>query len=186
MVHAIVSAGFHLMGSPAFRIYGRGRRENTWREISVFATHRRDLQSRWPAPLFRGTCITWTTSVIAVGWDFATQVIREQYRCPVSRDHPLQVSGGRVRDSQRRKEAGGQNYPSASEILAHEIGHTWQARRLSLLYWPIGAAFTLCREGDHWYNWFENQASEEGLFGGIVCGSVCSQLRRELPGGTNQ
>ena len=67
-------------------------------------------------------------------------------------------------------------WPSASEILAHECGHTAQARRLGALYLPLGAAFTLFREGPAWYNHFENQASAEGLFGGIVGGSVCAEL----------
>ena len=71
---------------------------------------------------------------------------------------------------------------SASEILAHECGHTWQARRLGWLYWPTGALFTLWREGPHWWNHFENQASALGQFGGIVNGSVCEELMRRLRG----
>src|SRR5262249_44356873 len=67
-----------LGGRPAFRVYGKARYEKRWRVIDIFATHRRDLDSRWPRPFFRGTCITWTTQIIAVGWDFAEDVLREQ------------------------------------------------------------------------------------------------------------
>ena len=65
---------------------------------------------------------------------------------------------------------------AASEVLAHECGHTAQALRLSWLYLPAGAAFTLWREGPRWYNAFENGASEQGQFGGLVNGSVCAEL----------
>src|SRR5262245_33971054 len=174
MFNPIASACFRLAGRPAFRIHGRGRREKEWRIIDVHATHRRDLDSRWPAFLFRGTCITWTSSVIAVGWDFAETVLTEQILAPASREHPVEVAGGRLRGE-------GRPCATASEVLAHEVGHTWQARRMGWLYWPAGACFTLCREGPRWYNHFENQASAEGLFGGIVNGSVCDGLMKGLP-----
>ena len=45
---------------------------------------------------------------------------------------------------------------------------------------PVGGAFTLFREGPHWYNHFENRASELGQFGGIVDGSVCEELMQRL------
>lgn len=48
------------------------------------------------------------------------------------------------------------------------------------LYWPTGALFTLWREGPHWWNHFENQASEQGLFSGIVNGSVDEELMGRL------
>jgi hypothetical protein len=35
---------------------------------------------------------------------------------------------------------------------------------------------TLFREGPHSWNYFENQASELGQFGGIVKASVCPEL----------
>ncbi len=72
------------------------------------------------------------------------------------------------------------SFASASEILAHECGHTWQVLRMGLLYWPVGGAVTLFREGPHWWNFFENQASELGQFGGIVNGSVCPELMRRM------
>jgi hypothetical protein len=169
-----------LGGAPCFRIYGKARREPDWRQIDVFATHRRDLDSRWPAPLFRGTCITWTSKVISVGWDFAAAVLREQTQEPASREHPVAVGGGRVRDAARRRAAGANPLVSASEVLAHECGHTHQARQLGWAYLPAGAVFTLWREGPHWYNRFENQASEEGLFGGIVNGTVHPELMRRV------
>ncbi len=171
-----------LGGVPGFRVFGRARPERDWRVIDVFATHRRDLDSRWPGPLFRGTCITWTASVIAVGWDFAEAVLREQSEFPASRDHPVAVVSGRLRDSNRRRAAGVGPFPGASEVLAHECGHTWQARRLGWAYLPAGATLTLFREGTHWYNRFENQASEEGLFGGIVNGTVRPELMRQAQG----
>jgi hypothetical protein len=169
----LASAWLRLWGGrPAFRVWARGRPEKDWRVVDVLATHRRDRDSRWPPTLWRGTLITWTANVIAVGWDFAADVVREQAADPASRDRPVAVSGGRLADAARRVAAGGEAWPSASEILAHECGHTRQARRLGWLYLPTGALFTLSREGDRWRNWFENQASAEGLFGGIVNGSV--------------
>jgi len=179
MLHDLVSAVFRLIGGdPCFRVYGKGRDEAAYHIIDVFATSRRNLDSRWP--LFRATCITWTSSVIAVGWDFAETLIRELALWPASREHPAEVLGGRLSDPVPRLAANGPSFPRASEILAHECGHSAQARRLGLLYWPIGAALTLCREGRHWYNRFENQASETGIFGGIVPGTVCERLQTIL------
>jgi hypothetical protein len=163
---------------PCFRIYGRASYEPDWRIIDVFATHRRDYSSRWP--LWRATCITWTSSVIAVGWDFAALVFAEQSAEPVSRERPSTVAGGRLNDWRRRGRAGASSQPTAGEILAHECGHTAQAERWGAFYWPVGGAFTLWREGPHWWNRFENQASETGQFGGIVSGSVW--LERFKPG----
>ena len=74
---------------------------------------------------------------------------------------------------------------SPSEVVAHECGHTGQVRRLGAIYWPVGGALTLFREGPHWYNGFENQASEEGQFGGLVNGSVCPELMHRLQAGTD-
>jgi hypothetical protein len=169
-----------LGGPPCFRIYGRARCERDWRIIGVHATHRRNSDSRWPSFLFRGTCITWTAEVIAVGWDFAEDVLREQVREPASRDRPVEVACGRLRDHLRRDAAGAPAFATASEVLAHECGHTWQMLRLGLLYWPVGGALTLFREGPRWWNRFENQASEMGQFGGIVNGSVCAELMQRL------
>jgi hypothetical protein len=181
MFNSLASFFFRRLGGvPCFLIYSKARREQDWRLIDVFATHRRDIASRWPAPFFRGTCITWTAFVISVGWDFAEEVLREQKNEPASREHPVAVVSGRVRDVGRREAAGGPPFVSASEVLAHECGHTGQAQRLGPAYLPAGAAFTLFREGPHWYNRFENQASEEGLFGGIVTGTVHQELMRRL------
>jgi hypothetical protein len=161
-------------GTPCFRIYGRDRRENRWRLINVYATDRRDCFSRWP--LWRGACTTWSHDVIAVGWDFAAAVLREQCILPASRHRPLEVAGGRIRDAARRSEAGAPLLPSASEVLAHECGHTWQAIRLGAAYLPLVGSVTLFREGPHFWNCFENEASEYGQFGGIVNGTVCAAL----------
>ncbi len=163
-----------LGGRPCFRIYGKGRREPAWRIIDVYATHRRNLGSRWP--LCSGTCITWTANVIAVGWDFAEMLLNEQKAAPASRDLPVEVASGRLRDASRREAAGAVSFHTASEVLAHECGHTWQARRLDPIYLPLVGSVTLFGEGKHFWNHFENQASEEGLFGGIVNGSVCHHL----------
>jgi hypothetical protein len=155
-------------GEPCFRIYGKARPEADWRVIDVFATHRRDRDARWP--LWRGTCITWTPEVIVVGWDFARNVLQEQTTEPASRDLLVEVAGGRLRDPQR--------LAAASEVLAHECGHTWQARRMGtgLIYLPVVGSVTLFGEGRHFWNHFENQASELGQFGGLVSGSVCRSL----------
>lgn len=185
MFNPIATAGLRLLGRPCFLIHGKARQERTWRVIEVHATARRDLDSRWPAPLFRGTCITWTASVIAVGWDFAAEVLQEQMAEPASRERPVEVVGGRLHDLERRTHAGALPWPSASEVLAHEVGHTEQARRLGWLYLPAGALFTLWREGPRWVNWFENAASATGQFGGIVNGSVCPELIARIKDGTN-
>jgi hypothetical protein len=171
-----------LGGRPAFRIYVKARPETDWRVIDVFASHRRSQDSRWPRLFWRGTCITWTAAVIEVGWDFAEEVPREQVRGPASREHPVAVIGGRIRNEQRRRAAGGSVFVRASEILADECGHTWQMLRLGAAYWPLVGAVTLFREGPHWWNHFENQASELGLVGGIVNGSVSLRLQEWLPG----
>lgn len=182
MVDRLLSAWLRwLGGTPCFRIYGKSCRESDWRVIEVFATRRRDRDSR--LPLWGGTCITWTSQVIVVGWDFAESVLREQAADPASRARPVEVAGGRIRDGVRRLAAGGPSFASASEILAHECGHTIQARRLDLFYLPVVGSVTLFREGPHWWNHFENRASEEGMFGGIVNGTVHDKLRECLKSG---
>jgi hypothetical protein len=172
----------YLGGTPCFRVYGKARREPAWRIIDVFATHRRDADSRWPRPFWPGTCITWTPAVIVVGWDFAGGVLREQVETPASREHPVEVAGGRIGDPSRRAAAGAPSHPRASEVLAHEIGHTGQALRLRAAYLPVVGAMTLFREGPHWWNHFENQASADGQFGGVVNGSVCAELMARCDG----
>lgn len=160
-----------------FQLWGKGANETEWRVIDLYATARRDADSPWPAPFWRGTCITWGAAVIEVGWDFARLVYQEQAEDPASRDRPVRVAAGRLTDVQRRSAAGARPYPTASEILAHECGHTAQARRMGLSYWPIGATFTLFREGHGFWHAFENEASEHGVFGGIVNGSVREGIR---------
>jgi hypothetical protein len=181
MLHDAVSAVVRrLSGPPTFRVYGRARSEADWHAIDVYATHRRDCTSRWP--LWRSTCITWSSRVIAVGWDFAALVLMEQMAEPASRDRPVVVAGGRLRDWRRRLAAGASSQPSASEVMAHECGHTAQARRMGFFYWPVGGAVTLLREGPRWWNHFENQASATGQFGGIVRGSVAAALMQLVTG----
>jgi hypothetical protein len=166
----------HRSGGPTFRIYGKARPETEWRVIDIYATPRRNLGSGWP--LWDGTCVTWSGQIIAVGWDFALAVLREQYENPASRQYPAQVTGGRIRDASGRK-VSGRDSP-ASEVLAHECGHTWQALRLHSLYLPFVGMVTLFREGPRPWNYFENQASELGQFGGIVSGSVIPELLKKL------
>lgn len=176
MYNFLASLAASLWGPPAFRAYARARSEPLWREVAVYASPIRNIGSGWPSPFFAGTAIAWADSVIAIGEDFAVGLLREQFDEPASRDRPVEVIGGRLRDPERRQVAEGSAVPSWSEVLAHECGHTWQARRYSWLYLPIGAIFTLFREGQGWTHWFENQASELGLFGGIVNGSVRPDL----------
>jgi hypothetical protein len=106
--------------------------------------------------------------------------LREQARDPACREHPVEVVGGRIQGDERRRAAGGPLLASASEVLAHECGHTWQVRRLGVAYWPLVGALTLFREGPHGWNHFENQASELGQFGGLVNGSVCAHLMERV------
>jgi hypothetical protein len=159
-------------GHPCFQIFGKARPESEWRIIDIYATSRRNLGSRWP--LWDGTCITWSAQIISVGWDFAATVLSEQIRNPASREHPVEVSGGRIRDAFGRKIPKG-NSPN-SEVLAHECGHTWQALRLRDVYLPFVGLVTWFREGPHAWSYFENQASNLGQCGGIVKGSVCPEI----------
>jgi hypothetical protein len=159
----------NLSSSLAFRIYGKAQPEPDWRVIDVYASGRRNTIGG--GRFVGGTCITWTAHVVAVGWDFAAEVVREQMERPASRDQPVFIPEGRLRF--------GRTAPAEqpfSEILAHECGHTYQAIRLGPLYLPTGALFTWWREGPHWWNRFENLASERGQFGGIVTGSVAPEL----------
>jgi hypothetical protein len=158
------------------QIYGKSRHENQWRIIDVFASRIYDLESRWP--FCAGTCVTWGADVIAVGWTFVETLLREQFQSPASRDYPVAVAGGRIRNLERRLAAGGPTLAGASEILAHECGHTYQARRFGPIYLPLVGSVTLFREGPRFWNHFENQASEIGLFGGLVNGSVLPELIR--------
>ncbi len=180
MFNRLAGCWFRFIGGrPCLQIYGRGRREKNWRIINVFATHRRNNDSRWPAPFWRGTLITWSASVISLGWDCAEALLREQIDEPASRAHPVEVPGGRLNPVLRPREAPA-TFASVSEIIAHECGHTWQAGRLGIFYIPIGSFFTLWREGVGFMHRFENQASEQGLFGGIVDGSVCPELMNRV------
>jgi hypothetical protein len=163
-------------GEPCFRIYGKARPEPHWRTIDVYATRRRNHGSGWP--LWDGTCVTWSAEIICVGWDFAESILREQSLFPCSRQHPIEVTQGKIRGRSRQKSAEPLSIASASEVLAHECGHTWQALRLHSLYLPFVGAVTLFREGPHSWNYFENQASELGQFGGIVKASVCPELMK--------
>ncbi len=169
-----------LGGVPCCRIFGRGRREPCWRVIDLFATPRRDAASRWP--FWRGTCITWTAEVIVVGRDFARAFLREQFAAPTTRRDPVSPAGGRIRDPVRRAAAGGPQWATAGEIVAHECGHTWQALRLGSAYLPLVGAVTLFGEGARAWNYFENQASEEGQFGGLVPGSVSPSWIADIRG----
>src|SRR4051812_22880412 len=93
----LATALVRLTSRRAFQVYGRARREKGWRVIDVFASRIRDYDSRWPRPFFPGVCITWTASAVAVGWDFAEEVLREQLAEPASRERPVEVAGGRLR-----------------------------------------------------------------------------------------
>ena len=177
MLAELLDPVFHwLGGEPCCRVYGKARRERDWRVIAVYATRRRDDDSRWP--LLRSSCTTLAADVIAIGWDFARELLREQRAEPASRSRPVEVAGGRLSDYWRRTAAGVYGEPSVSEVMAHECGHTWQARRLGPVYLPLVGSVTLFREGPKPWNRFENEASEQGLFGGIVNRSVCRELMR--------
>jgi hypothetical protein len=152
-------------GAPCLRIHGKARYEAQWRLIDVVATARRNWGSGWP--LMQGTCITWTSSIIVVGWDFARGFLAEQIHDPASRNAAVGVLGGRLKNGERRAEAGASPLCSYSEVMAHECGHTAQAIRLGAAYLPLVGAVTLFREGNHFWNHWENDASAQGLMGGI-------------------
>ncbi len=160
---------------PAFLIYGKAKQEKSWRILRVHCSKIRNDQGGWP--LIKNTLITWTSEVVAMGWDFALGILEEQAIQPASRENPIVVNAGRYRMPKVREKAGFSPDPSYSEILAHECGHSYQAIRLGPAYLPVAAFFTLFREGDTLWNALENEASETGQFGGIVPGSICSRLR---------
>lgn len=167
MLHESASALLKLTsGQPAFRIYGRASYEPEWHEIDIYTTHRRNFTSRWP--LWKGQLITWTSSIIAMGCDFAERMLQELADRPTTRDNPIEVLGGRLCIGRHCD----LDPPAACEVIAHECGHTGQARRWGGWYWAAGATLTLFREGEHRRNHFENEASETGQFGGIVPGSM--------------
>ncbi len=110
----------------------------------------------------------------------AEEILHEQAKQLASRTFPVEVLGGRLKDLNKRLAGGTISLPGVSEVLAHEVGHTWQALRLGPYYLPFVGAVTLFREGKQAWNHFENEASEQGLFGGIVNGSVCDPLMKTL------
>jgi hypothetical protein len=171
---AVSDAFSALVRPPAFRVYGRGKREHSWHIVNVLVTQRRNRNSRWP--LWRGRCITWTSSIISVGADFGQRFLDEQACDPATCLRPAMVSGGRMRDANRRMMAGAREWCTATEVLAHECGHTWQARRLGDVYWLLVGSVTMFGEGPHSWNFFENQASEEGQLGGLVDHSINMDL----------
>jgi hypothetical protein len=166
-------------GTPCFRIHGKARCEPAWPVVNVYATQRRDRTSH--LPFWQANCITWTSQVIVVGWDFAEEFLIEQFAAPASRQRPVEVAGGRLQDWRRRAKVGAGETPTRSEILAHECGHTWQALRHGPAYLPLIGSVTLFHEGPHSWCRFENEASAMGQFGGIVNDSVCNALMRHLP-----
>jgi hypothetical protein len=167
MFDAALSRVLRKIGAtPCLRVYGKARQESAWRVIDVVASHRRNRGSRWP--LMRGTCITLTSSLIVVGWDFARGFLDEQIRAPASPDQAVEVQGGRLHCSLRRARAGVATSCSYSEVMAHECGHTAQAMRMGASYLPLVGAVTLFREGERWWNHWENDASARGMMGGIA------------------
>jgi hypothetical protein len=110
--------------------------------------------------------------MVAVGWDFAQAFLADPAVWKVSRASPLVVAGGSLVNVEARLRAGGPAAPSKGEILAHEIGHTFQAMRYRAFYLPIVGAVTIFGEGPRFWNAFENEASAVGQFGGIVPGSL--------------
>ncbi len=152
--------------APCLRVFGKAKHEADWRVIDVVASRRRNRDSGWP--LMHGTCITWTSSVIVVGWDFARAFLAEQIHRPATRETFVEVFGGRLRDLARRAKAGSPPSCSYSEVMAHECGHTAQSIRLGAAYLPLVGAVTLFREGNYWWNHWENNASAHGLMGGIA------------------
>lgn len=179
MCHDLLADAIRWLGTaPCFEVYGKARPEYSWRRIEIYASSRRNRDSRWP--FWRNCCTTWTSQIIAVGWHFAAAVLQEQRADPASRLHPTTVAGGRLAHRQRRAEAKAAAIPSASEVLAHECGHTWQACRLGPIYLPLVGTVTLFREGAHSWNRFENEASELGMFGGLVPGTLSSELLRSV------
>ena len=80
----------------------------------------------------RATCITWTAQRHRRRLGLRGERPPRACHRAASRDHPVSAAGGRLPRAAAR-------LPSASEILAHECGHTGQGHRWGGIYWPIGA-----------------------------------------------
>lgn len=167
-----------------FRVHGKTRSESSWRIITVRAVPWRNHSVGWP--FFRGTCTCWSAGFIAVGLDFAQELLADPAVWQVTREQPAMVAASSLCDMEKRTQAGAPALPSHAELLAHEIGHTLQARRYRLLYLPLVGSMTRFGEGCHWWNRFENEASATGQFGGIVAGSVSPALQALLETGLAQ
>ncbi|MFO0840800.1 MAG: hypothetical protein U0797_00155 [Gemmataceae bacterium] len=140
MLHTAVSA---VSASPAGRHSAStaAAGAKAWRILDVYAAHRRDADSHRPRKLFRGTCITWTSSVIAVGWDFAETLLQEQRLAPASRDHLVEVAGGRPSTWRRRLGLGlGRVRPPARYWRTRSATPGRASAAAGALYWSAGAA----------------------------------------------
>jgi hypothetical protein len=119
--------------------------------------------------------------LVAVGTEYARELLSDPLLPAITCASPVQVAAGTLRDAERRVAAGASPFPSAAELMAHEIGHTAQARRYRLLYLPLVGAVTRFGEGSRWWNRFENEASAIGQFGGL-CDPPTPQGESSSPG----
>jgi len=161
---------FEFRSTLAFRVWGKTIGEHDWRLIRVHASPSRNAASRWP--FLKGCCTCWSADLIAVGSDFADLLLNDPAVAEITQESPVMVQGGTLSNPQVRLAVGAPGTPTAAEIMAHEIGHTAQARRYRFLYLPLVGAVTRFGEGPRWWNRFENEASSIGQFGGIVPGSI--------------
>lgn len=163
----------------SFQVHGKTLKETSWRLITVQAFPWRNHEGgRFP---FRGTCTCWSPSFVAVGLDFAQQLLSDPSVWQITRERPVAVAAQSLSNFEKRRRAGASARPSHAEVLAHEIGHTLQARRYRLLYLPLVGSVTRFGEGPRWWQRFENEASAVGQFGGILADSVTSPLRQFVP-----
>ena len=166
VLHETVSNVYRsLFGPPCFQVYGKGRFKRDWHIVDVYTSRRRDCGSGWP--FFSGTCITWTASVIAVGQDFAEQLLREQSTEPASQGNPVLVEGAAYTTSTA-------DLPPLPSLFP-PLRKSWLTNAATpprpavwVVFMADWCQCELFRQGPHWWNRFENEASEIGRFGGIV------------------
>ena len=91
-----------LSGPPCFQIYGKAQERKPIGTSSAFMRRTAATMNNAAGFSVWGTCITWTAEVIAVGWDFAEDVLREQVSEPASHNRSCGTGSRHPRPSSPR------------------------------------------------------------------------------------
>ena len=179
MLHEEVSAAFRLLsGRPCFRIYGRATYEPSWQVIDVFAFKSPGLDEPLAAPRRDLHYLDGRRHRRWMGLRRVRIARADRGSRPRGTARWSSAAGGSVRaaaassDRRRPAKSSPTNAATPAKLVGWESGIGRSALRL-----------TLFREGDRWWNWFENEASATGQFGGIVNGTVVAELMQKLGGG---